>query len=170
MIKEIFLRFGSSSAIYHEYWEYKKMTDRINDVYKDFACAMGLEATEIRPYVNHLVLKVTQRDIENYFSQLAKPVAPDTFCLFKANSVVGKGWKKVMHELGISHITSPKYNHFSGNKLCCEIVFEYQGYIYIRSNVVPHRLPVGCTPILGSQFYRLLEEKQGLTKVSLQVA
>lgn len=154
---EKFYRINQEHKIYELYREYKDMSHRVNEAFKEFSKEIGLEAPSYYQFTTSLsVVDLTQADREK-FKEHFKAHAPGDF---KKTSVYSKMWVKKCADLGLESPDRPRlWWYFNPNGKSRNRLVEVDGLLYASfESDASFTAPKDFVEIPGSEFYRVIEE------------
>lgn len=155
---EKFYRVDKGSKVYELYEKYENMSYKVNEAFKEYSSEIGLEAKEYYQDTTRLIIVPTINDREKFKGHFlsSDPGA------FKKTSVYSKKWVKKCEELKLKKPERPNLWMF----------FDFHGKFYSRLIKIKERLycscesvcqftpPEGFEEILGSEFYKAIEEEK----------
>lgn len=154
---EKFYIINQEHEIYEKYREYKDMSHRVNEAFKEFSKEIGLEAPGYYQLTTCLsVTDLTQADHEK-FKEYFKAHAPGDF---KKTSVYSKMWVKKCADLGLKSPDRPRlWWYFDLNGKFRSRLIEVDNLLYASfESDAPFTAPKGFAEIPGSEFYKIIED------------
>lgn len=153
---EKFYRINQGHEIYDHYKKYKDMSHRVNEAFKEFAKEIGLEAPEYYPATTCLSVIPTKADRDKFKDHFKAHTPGD----FKKNSEYSKMWVKKCAELKLKSPVRPRIGWYFD--ICSKsrhrlIHVDDVLYASFESDAT-FTTPKGFVEILGSEFYRTIEE------------
>ena len=144
------------SSIYKKYIDYKEMSEKVNEAFKDFAQACGFETQEYYQSTQHLHICPTESDIEK-FGKYFKKNDPG---LFKKNAPLAKEWVNKCELLKLKSPFKPQLGFEIG------VYGKSRSRLFTIKDVMygsldsdnDFKTPAGLTEIKASEFFKIVEE------------
>lgn len=158
---EKFFIVTNESPLRQEYLDYKLNRNSVNEFVKEFMPRHGIESKEYAASPDYFYIVPTKADEVNLSAMLSKYSDNQGLVAFRKNSIVGRAWISERSEIGLELKREPFIPFFfnclygkSRNR-----IFEIDGTVYLHFEADGKiNTPIGFQEILGSEFYRVIEQ------------
>lgn len=148
-------------GFYKQVFDYLENAQIVNKLFKQFSHDMEIESNLYYASNDTVSIVPTAKDKEKFANQFKKYADGATgLMFFKQNSRVYKEWISLLKKNNLKVKSRPQPGFYFGiwGKGSSRL-FEHDGKLYMSLNYnQDFEDPQDCEPILGSEFYKVLEE------------
>lgn len=162
-----YFQVTDQSDLYNEYMEYKNSEKVMHTFSQLFMNAQGIETDSFAYQGDTFYIIPTEKDLEKFGNSLCKPLA-NNLRAFKANSIIGKAWVKLLEVKQIKIVHKPhvgfSFKNCLGKNRSKIFAIDSIVYCSFENEYDFNDTPEGFVELKASEFWKIVEDYEGRNK------